>query len=116
MPAFMSRTLRLTVEIAAHDRALGEGFFQLMEQPFAVRVLDEQRMNLLVQLSTLIDYKRLCARALAPFEPHPSWRKEFLAGRWRCYEETGDPRAPAAKRDLEAWNALEPLPFATGLK
>jgi spermidine synthase len=115
MPAFMSRALRLTVEIAAHDRALGERFFQLMEQPFAVRVLDEQRMNLLVQLATLVDYKRLCVRALSPFEPYPSWRKEFLAGRWNCYEQAGDPRAAAAQRDLLHYNALEPLPFATGL-
>ena len=41
--------------------------------------------------------------------------RPLLEERARVYQETRDPRAAAARRELEEFLAHEPLPFASGL-
>jgi len=46
--------------------------------------------------------------ALHQFEPHVPWRREFLARRADCYAQQSDPRAEAAREDLQRYEAAEP--------
>jgi spermidine synthase len=115
LPALMTHALKLPIEVAAKDPKLGERLYQALRPPFAVSMLNGIRMNTVMELAIRIDFRRLCAEALAPFEPHPTWKRDFLAGRLQCYELTSDPRAARARRDLARFAAAEPLPFASGL-
>jgi spermidine synthase len=116
MPMALSHALKLPVEIAARDRVLGERLYEILKTPFAVSMLDEQRRNVATELALRLDFRRLCREVFAGYQRFPSWRRDFLTGRWKCYELHGDPRAAEARRDLAAFNAEEPLPFASGLE
>jgi hypothetical protein len=78
-------------------------------------MLDQERLSTVVELSAYLDPKEHCAEALAALEPHVPWRLSPLSFRLRCYQDTGNPLAGAARRDLTTYLAAEPLPFAAGL-
>src|SRR5262249_17983382 len=115
LPELMAHAMRLPVEVAEKDRALGARMYEVMKQPFAVHCLDESRQNVVIELALRVDMKRLCVEALAPFERFPSWKRDFLAGRLDCYKMTGSPLVERAARDLRDFLREEPLPFASGL-
>jgi hypothetical protein len=111
----MANALDLSAELATRDHALGATLYRVLEQPFAVQVLDEKRRSTRLQLAGLVDFNRLCRDEIGSTEPWIPWREDFLALRLQCYEANSDPRATQARRDLTRYFADEPLPFATRL-
>lgn len=85
-------------EVRAIDAALAE--------PFAVRMAEEHRLRVRLELTWLL--RKGCVEALAPFEPHPPWEDLFLAQRARCYREAWHPLADRARADLAEY--MEHLP------
>jgi spermidine synthase len=115
MPVLMGRILDVATQVAAHDKRTGEQLYAALREPFSVRVLDGERTMQALQIAAKVDFKRLCAAALLPFEPNVPWTREFLSGRSRCYRTTGDARATQAEADFVRFLRNEGAPFAHGL-
>lgn len=110
----LNHFLELPLRIAPLDHALGERIYRALEAPFAARLFDEVRRGLRYQLAVVLKSKRHCVEAFEPYARHPDWRAPFLEGRWRCYLETSDPRAAAARADLDAFLLDAPTRFDRG--
>ncbi|QRN97245.1 fused MFS/spermidine synthase [Archangium violaceum] len=96
------------LRVASKDAALGRRLFEALEQPFSTSVWQTLRMERRLMLAERLDFKGLCARALAPFEPHVPWTRKFLEVRARCYDATGNALAAQARADLETFLDAEP--------
>jgi len=114
-PILVKRALGLAIEVARRDRAAGARLEAVLREPFAVRLLDADRLRTRLDLALAADGRRLCADAFAALEPHPPWRRDVLSERLRCYAATGSPLAARARRDLEELLSAEPPMFADGL-
>ncbi|WP_257461744.1 fused MFS/spermidine synthase [Archangium lipolyticum] len=104
----VAATLEATQVVAGKDAALGRRLFEALEQPFSTAVWQTVRIGRRLQLAEQLDFKGLCARALAPYEPHVPWAREFLTVRARCYGTTGHALAAQARADLESFMDAEP--------
>jgi spermidine synthase len=107
----LSHAVGLAKDIASKDKTLGLRLFKVLEKPFAVAVIEEMRLSMLIDLAKELDFEKYCAEALAPYEPNPLWTRAFLSERRRCYEATGHPKTVQARRDLDAFDADAPVPF-----
>jgi spermidine synthase len=115
MTPLMGRMLDVATQLGTQDKAAGQRLYAALQQPFAAHVLNDEREMRALEIAAKLDFKQLCAAALAPLEPYVPWKHEFLAGRARCYRETGDARAAQAEADLVSFLRAEPVPFAHGL-
>jgi hypothetical protein len=111
----MERSLDLAGELVAADPGRAPELFAELATPFAVRVLEWRRRELLLEIGKAIDAEHVAA-VLRGYEPHVPWQREFLATRMLCYEEVGDPLAERARWDLEAFLRAEPVLFSDTLR
>lgn len=107
-PPVLARALVLAEEIAARDPRRGRALFDMLDTPFAVRLLEEPRWRTRVRIARRIGDAERCARALAAFEPHVPWEGKFLLDRYRCYSEAGHALESKAQADFERF--LEQAP------
>lgn len=111
----MRRTLvEATLELA-RDPVLARRLYDVLAEPFAVRMLEDERRETRVKLAAVIDFSGLCSDALAAYEPHVPWRKPLLLLRYQCYAPGGGPRAKRAEDDLVAFVRAEPPQLGAGL-
>ncbi len=89
-------------DIAGRDPRLAERLNAALAQPFAVLLLNEERLQTRYKVATYLDQSRL-EDAIAALEPHVPWRKGFLSRRARLYEATRNPRAAIARSELESF-------------
>ncbi|MCP3960419.1 MAG: spermidine synthase [bacterium] len=99
----LERSLQLASSLAAEHPGLGLDLFGALGEPFAVRLLDEARLETRLEIAQATAFAALCEEALAPFEPDTPWEEPFLTQRLLCYETTGNPLANQARRELEAF-------------
>jgi spermidine synthase len=111
----MGRTLPLVTSLAQADAALAPRLFDALGQPFSARMFEHERLLARVWLAQGAQSPALCARAIAPLEPHVPWEGPFLAFRADCYRRLGHPLAPRAARDAEAFQADVPPGLADRL-
>jgi hypothetical protein len=104
----------LAVQVG-QDRALGRRLMDALAEPFATYALEDARRETLVKLATRVDFRGLCAPALARFEPNFPWDRNLLVLRRTCYEATANPRLAVADADLRAFLHAEAPPFDDGL-
>jgi spermidine synthase len=112
-PPVMAASLELGKRLASQSPDAARAVFDALEEPFAVHLLDRQRLLLRVALAdTLADAGR-CQKALAPFIETPLWQKDLLAARARCYALAAPTSALArqAVADLRDFEAAEPRPL-----
>jgi len=102
----MRNTLFLGVELAKTDRRLAPGVFDLLEQPFSVRILDGERIMILLTLAKLVG-PGYCERGLAQTEPNVFWDERILRFRSECYAATGNPLAARARGELAAFETQQ---------
>ncbi|HSG38143.1 MAG TPA: fused MFS/spermidine synthase, partial [Thermoanaerobaculia bacterium] len=112
----VQRVLPKAVTLARQDPALGPRLHQALEQPFAVRMFERQRLITRVWLAQRLNAPELCAGALAPFEPHSPWDESFLRYRHQCYRKLRHPLEDRARRDLESFLAQAPPRLGEGLE
>ncbi|HEX6900485.1 MAG TPA: fused MFS/spermidine synthase [Thermoanaerobaculia bacterium] len=112
----VQRVLPATVTLARRDPALGERLLRSLDQPFAVRMFDRQRLITRIWLTQGLSAPELCARAIAPFEPHSPWEESFLRYRHECYRKLRHPLEARARRDLEDFLEHTPPRLAEGLE
>ena len=111
----LQRAFALAQEIATQDPAKGAALFDALAEPFAVRLLDDARLQTRIALAPLLNDTSRCTEAFGAFEPHPSWDDAFLHHRWRCYQRASHPLAEQAGRDLRAFRDAAPPSLETGL-
>jgi hypothetical protein len=70
-----------------------------LASPFAVLLLNEERLQTRYKLATYLDQSKL-EEAITALEPHVPWRRALLERRARLYESTGNPQASIAQREL----------------
>ena len=73
-----------------------------LSQPFAVLLLNEERLQTRYKVATYLDQSRL-EEAIAALEPNVPWRKGLLSRRAKVYDATRNPLAARAHRELEAY-------------
>jgi hypothetical protein len=78
-------------------------------------MFEHERLLARVWLAQGAESPALCARAIAPLEPHVPWEGPFLAFRAGCYRRLGHPLAAKAERELEAFQANVPPGLADRL-
>ncbi len=101
--------LTLATNIGLREPKLARRLYDALAQPFAVHAQDEYRHLARVNLAAEADFAKLCAEALAPFEPHSPWTPEMLEYRVRCYSRMrGGALYRAATADLARYEAREP--------
>ena len=110
----MRRLLAVAADLPSRDAALAPGVYELLTPPFAVSLLEEDRLLMRLVVARFLGAARV-AEALHALEPDFPWRQDLLEERARVYAEVGDPRAELARQDLEAFLRLEPTAFAKGL-
>jgi len=107
----MQGALDVALELAALRPELGPRIAEVLREEFALRALNEVRIEILLLIATAGPIDESCAGFLAPYEPHVPWSRDWLSFRQRCYALTRDPREPLAHRELERFLAAEPAPL-----
>jgi hypothetical protein len=78
---------------------------------FALRMLNEVRVEEAFLIGSLGEPGEDCARLLDPVEPNVPFTRPWLDYRFRCYARTDDPRLVAAWDDLRRFEARGPQPL-----
>lgn len=82
------------------DRAASARVFEVLKEPFAVRVLDVTRLEVRSAIGLRPGFEQFCVEGLAALEPNVPWEEVLLKGRDECYRRTQHPLAAAAHADL----------------
>jgi spermidine synthase len=113
-PRLLRRALDEVALPLAKDPGFARRLYAILGTPFALRMLEADRLRARVDLATRGDFAGLCVEALAPFEPDVPWG-DSLVLRARCYRAAGDPRAARAEHDVEELAEQEGRWLSTGL-
>lgn len=108
----IERALQLSTALGKQNPALGAKLYTALGEPFAAGLYEELRLKARLELAGIVDFKGLCAEAIAPFEPNVPWEERFLYIRDLCYQQTNNPRWGDATKDLEAFRAEAPPALA----
>ncbi|WP_224365177.1 fused MFS/spermidine synthase [Hyalangium versicolor] len=103
-----NQLLAATQELAQRERSLGMRLYGQLSQPFAGYALETQRQRAQLAMAGILDWPGLCQKALQPFERSPLWSREFLIGRYQCYEGHKAPLAGQAMAELATFLVDEP--------
>ena len=96
------RGLTLARELSVGDRRRADRLRAALETPFAVRLLESQRLaSKLAIAESLPDAVQL--QDYLDFEPHVPWTGGFLRQRRNVYRATDNPLAATAESDLKAF-------------
>jgi spermidine synthase len=118
-PALVERALELLREVAeeARDEAVTRRLATALLEPFAVRMHEETRRLVRLDLARLLPgapCNEAMRAALAELEPHVPWSGPLLALRAACYGAWGAPERARAERELARFRAAEPRAFDPG--
>jgi hypothetical protein len=87
-----------------------------LTQPFAGAMFDDKRRETLLSFELAQKLEKRCADILRPYEPYPPWQEAMLTYRVRCYTLSHDPIRERAIRELDLFNANQPMAFGKGLE
>lgn len=113
-PVVMNRALSLCVEIARNsgDRNVAGALYDATQKPFAVRMFNDARLAVLLQLAAMAEGSTCGPRTRAAIEqlgPHFPWVPDALRARIACAGSTVEERQ--ATRDYRDFIAGEPPPL-----
>jgi spermidine synthase len=114
-PPVMRRALELAREIGERDAASGRRLLDQLERPFVLRLLEETRLLIRVNLARKIDFAGRCVAAFEELEPHVPWSESFLRRRLDCYGRNRHPLVARARRQLDDYRALADIEIWWGL-
>lgn len=95
-----NKSFQIVADLAGRDRSLAARMDAVLTQPFAVSLLNEERLQTRYKVATYLDQSKL-EEAIAALEPNVPWKRALLARRAKLYEAVGNPRAVIARRELE---------------
>jgi spermidine synthase len=103
--------LEVSVSLARKDEVLGQRMWSALDKPFSNFVGESLRLGVRLDLGSRLESGKRCAEALAAFEPHVPWTRNFLEVRSNCYVNTQHPLQDQALGDLLAFMEAEPPPL-----
>ncbi len=104
----MQRTLILAATLGNEDPSIGRRLYDSLAEPFSVRLFEESRKRMRVELAKTVAFEELCVEAIEALEPRIPWEHHFLADRYACYRATRHPDLLSALADLEEFTAAAP--------
>ena len=113
----LARVLPYGTELAKRKPEHIAELFDLLEPHFALDQLEYLRLSMRLDLGMLAAESdpSLCVAAIAEQSPFVPWERDFLLRRIDCYERADHPGLAAARADLAAYDADEPVPFGRDL-
>ena len=111
----MHRSLDLVREIAEQDADSGRRLLDRLDRPFALHLLNEDRLLARIHLIRKLDLPDRCVAAFEDLEPHVPWNESHLRRRLACYGRNGHRLAGVARRDLEEFRAAGDIEIWRGL-
>ncbi|HEX5759373.1 MAG TPA: fused MFS/spermidine synthase [Thermoanaerobaculia bacterium] len=112
---FGERALQLALPVAQVEPAVGLALYRELARPFAAGLYGLPSLRLRIDLARALRRPELCVEALAPFEPHVPWERDFLAHRADCYRRRDHPLAARAERDLADFLDDDPPQLGDGM-
>ncbi len=106
----IKHSLVLVQEMSSTDKDLAKKLYGLLAEPFSVYILEFDRLGSLLTIAQNID-AHYVADAVGRFEPYPLWDSEFLQTRLQAYQQTGNPLADRAQKDLDDFLIYAPERF-----
>ena len=102
----IKRSLARADALANSDRSrtAANFFYNALRKPFSVFNNEDDRLATELTIGVYLDGDRPgenTRAAIAAYEPHPLWQREFLQLRKDCYSNLQDPHAEQARRDLD---------------
>jgi hypothetical protein len=110
-PLVMQGALDAALELAGQKPELAPRVKEALRPEFALRMLNEVRVEEAFLVGSLGEPGPDCARLLEPVEPNVPFTRPWLDYRFRCYSRTGDPRLAGAWDDLRRFEARGPQPL-----
>ena len=107
-PLVMQGALDAALELAGQKPALAPRVLAALRPEFALRMLNEVRVEEAFLIGSMSEPGPDCARLLDPVEPNVPFTRPWLDFRLRCYARTDDPRLAAAYDDLKRFEARGP--------
>jgi spermidine synthase len=104
----MFTAMKMIGHLGVQDREQAGIILALLREPFASRVLDEQRSETGFQIATHHRMAEECVAFLANLEPWVPWRQTLLERRVTCYEIAGSPKLNRARVELAEFVSNEP--------
>ena len=107
----MQGALDAALELAGQKPEMVPRVLESLREPFALRLLDEVRLEEAFVLGSTGEPGPDCARLLEPFEPNVPFTSAWLNFRMRCYARRDDPRVVQAVAEVNRFEARsrEPL-------
>ncbi|MEE8525077.1 MAG: fused MFS/spermidine synthase [Thermoanaerobaculia bacterium] len=106
--ALMLRTLIMANALGSEDPEFGRPLYDALAEPFSVKLFEESRKRIRVELAKATGFEELCVEAFEALEPWVPWEHRFLADRYECYRLNHHVRTPRALADLEKFIAIAP--------
>src|SRR4029453_17883988 len=113
--ALMHRLLAIAAGLPLRGPGLAPLVWELLSHPLPLSLLAEERLLTRVAVAGYLGTAQQ-VEAFEELEPNFPWKQDLLEERVRVYETVGHPRAKLARKELEAFLALEPTPFVKGLE
>jgi spermidine synthase len=110
-PLVMQGALDAALELAGQKPELAPRVLESLRPEFALRMLNEVRVEEAFLIGSLGEPGKDCARLLDPVEPNVPFTHPWLDYRFRCYSRTDDPRLAMAWDDLRRFEARGPQPL-----
>jgi hypothetical protein len=104
LPIVIEHAFPIALDLATKNDRFAVALGDALASPFSLALLDDARRVALLGVASRVDAARY-ARVLREMEPNIPWQWGILKLRARAYEETGDPRASLARRELEEFEA-----------
>jgi len=114
MTVFVKNAFAIVLDLASKDVALAARLDAALARPFALAILNEERLLIRLQIAARLDAARY-ASIVQEVEPNVPWRGNILRDRARSYQAIGHPLAAVARRELAEFLEREPPPFAPGV-
>jgi spermidine synthase len=116
LPLVMTRALNASVVISKADPSTrsAEVLYEALREPFALHMLEERRLDALLEVADRIDGPQCGDRTIAALkmrEPWFPWAAPYLEARARCYEARKLAGAEEAASDLAKFRAQGRLPL-----
>jgi hypothetical protein len=115
LPLYKDKAMELADLLGASGPAQAARLFEALSQPFALRAVEDRRLELMALLSRQLNFAGLCGKPVGLLDRHPLWDAGFLRLRMDCYRVTNDPRLDRAISDLEDFFSGEDAPLGAGI-
>jgi len=114
MPILVKNAFAIVLDLASKDAAVAARLDAALARPFALALLNEERLLIRLEIASRLDAARYVSIA-QEMEPDVPWRGNILRDRARTYSSTGHPLAAVARRELAEFLETEPPPFARAM-